>query len=158
MIAAPPPDHAIKHRKNMWAIRLISAGILVVGILIGIVPLGWDLYVDSWPTANGFVTSSNVVRNSRANGKVDYTVIINYAYRVEGRDYTGSDSRTVSTVTRPSSPNQESPVTVHYHPAVPWLSNLDSSISLSGLFMGCCCVFPFGLLFMAISFVLKPQK
>lgn len=139
----------------MWTLRLLGLGIVLVAMLIAVVPLAWDLYVESWPTVEGRVTDSSVTRGTNDN---HYTVFVNYTYQVDGQDYHGSDSDDTVSSIRPNGPDKNTPILIHYNPALPWMSNRDSSISLSGDVMGVCCLLPFGLLLLGLTFILKPQK
>ena len=145
-------DYAARDRKQRRNVRIIGALLVVASIVLTGLQIGWNLYVQSWPTVNGLVTSSRVTGGT---GDDDYSLYVEYDYTVNGQKYTGTYTK--SSNTRPSAYSEKSSITVYYNPSLPQFSAINPGFIFGPLLFGVCCFFPFGLLIFAMGF-LPDQK
>ena len=110
---------------------------------------------ETWPTVQGGVIYSKVVTSHDSKGRMQYRPDIQYAYRVDGKEYksnkieaagTSSSSDSSSAYESVSQYPAGRSVTVHYNPVKPWVSVLQSGIASSTYWL-----FGFGGLFMFVG-------
>jgi len=146
-------------RKLGWFGSLIF-GVVFVGTGYFVFHLSMDAYhmgqaSETWPTVQGGVIYSKVVTSHNSKGRTLYRPDIQYAYRVDGKEYKSNKIKAAGTTSSSdSSRAYESvsqypagrSVTVHYNPVKPWVSVLQSGIASSTYWL-----FVFGGLFMFVG-------
>lgn len=148
-----PGDFVARDRKQRRNVRIIGSLLMIAAVLLTGLQIGWNLYVLSWPTAKGVVTTSRVTGGTTTNE--DYSLYVEYDYTVSGQKYTGTYTK--SSNTRPSAYSENSSITVYYNPSLPQFSAINPGFIFGPLLFGVCCFFPFGLLIFAMGF-LPDQK
>jgi len=143
-------------RKLSWYGSLIF-GALFIGAGYFIVHLAVDAYrmgeaSEAWPTVQGSVIHAKVVSSLR-NGKTHYSADIQYAYRIDGKQY---KSGRIDTSPGTGSSSSDSSgayevvhdypvgrvVSVYYDPSKPWVSVLEPGMpTTTWLVFGIGCVF-----------------
>lgn len=138
-------------QKGLRLFSLLIAAIGLVFLIAGAWKLREDFSSQSWPTAEGRITQSEVSSFLRKKSKHEYRVKLNYEYKVGGTPYqgtrigsAGSRYKTKAAADRALAPYPSGKtLPVHYDPARPEISRLETGLSgktllnlCIGLFLG----------------------
>lgn len=134
---------------------VMMVGSVLLSVILGIIAYGSTIQRINWSQTSGTVTrsesSSDIIRNEE---KYYYE----YEYVVDGVTYTGKDSDTGRTVSKP--PSKGTSITVYYNPANPEKSltdtNKSDTISDFAVWMFCCG--PIFFLFGAVILFMSTRK
>ncbi len=129
------PIRKVKGADLFWTVSFLVIGLVCVGLFGHRIVVGASS--SRWPTTDGVITRSDILRGYDSDGGDTYEVRVAYEYRVDDVVYAGervSAVRTIKTRSRETAEDalltydRGTEVTVSYHPRDPQQAVLETGV------------------------------